>query len=389
MSVRDLHPIDKGALNALIDNEVRESKTIEYKQEMPGRAERDVGPFLASVCSLANSSGGDLILGMKATDGVPEEPTGMRIGNLDQEKLRLEHMLLNGVEPRLPGVAIREVEIAEETYVLIIRAPESWSAPHRVKRNSRFYARNSAGRYELDVAELRNAFAMSEAVSTRIRDFRADRLAKVAARETPVPLCEGGYMVVHIVPLNAFRARTEIPMRALQDHNNQVRPMDRDMGGFSTLINLDGLVTCAIRPPDESDTYAQMFRNGAVEGACTLDTNEHGNAALPSEWYEVQAANFVAEYLRIADNLEIEAPYYVFLSFVEVRGCEFRFNRGIWHGQSVPSWENDMMILPEAVIEDRSEQPLNALRPTFDMVWNAFGFGRSRNYDPEGNWVGQ
>lgn len=37
-------------------------------------------------------------------------------------------------------------------------------------------------------------------------------------------------------------------------------------------------------------------------------------------------------------------------------------------------------------IEDK---PLHlALKPAFDMVWNAFGVVRSWNYDETGNWVG-
>ena len=265
-----IEDVDKGVIEALIENEVRENKSIEYKQEFPGRADSDAVPFLAGVSSLANASGGDLLLGVKAIKGVPVEAPGIRISDVDAEKLRLEHMLLNGVEPRLPRIDIEEIEIDAGAYVLVVRVPDSWSAPHRVKRNSKFYARNSAGRYELDVGELRTAFAMSEAVSSQIRDFRADRLAKILGRETPVPLLEGGCMAVHIVPLNAFRATTEVAMSAIQAHNNQIRPMDSAGSGYSVLINLDGFVTSVVRPPNESDTYAQMFRNGAVEAASVL-----------------------------------------------------------------------------------------------------------------------
>ena len=384
-----IEDVDKGVIEALIGNEARESKSIEYKQEMPGRADSDAVPFLAGVSSLANASGGDLLLGVKAIKGVPVEAPGIRINDVDAEKLRLEHMLLNGVEPRLPRIDIEEIEVDSGAYVLVVRVPDTWSAPHRVKRNSKFYARNSAGRYELDVGELRTAFAMTEVVSTRIRDFRADRLAKNVGRETPVPTLEGGRMVVHIVPLNVFRATTEIAMSALQAYNNQIRPMDSDGRGYSVLINLDGFVTSVGKLPNESDTYAQMFRNGAVEAASVLERNEDGTVLLPSEAYEKEAANFVSGYLRVTGNLEIEPPYYVFLSFVGIRGCQFAVSRGIQRGSGVRSFARDTMVLPEAVIEDRGEHPINTLRPRFDMVWNAFGFAGSMNYDPQGNWVGQ
>ena len=49
------------------------------------------------------------------------------------------------------------------------------------KQNSRFYSRNSAGKYALDVAELRGAFALSASVGERIREFRDFRLGKLSS----------------------------------------------------------------------------------------------------------------------------------------------------------------------------------------------------------------
>ena len=48
----------------------------------------------------------------------------------------------------------------------------------------------------------------------------------------------------------------------------------------------------------------------------------------------------------------------------------------------------DVLNLPEIVIEERAAEPTKVLRPLFDMVWNAFGFSRSFNYDEQGNWSG-
>ncbi len=49
----------------------------------------------------------------------------------------------------------------------------------------------------------------------------------------------------------------------------------------------------------------------------------------------------------------------------------------------------DMLILPKVVIQDRGDKPEQVLRPVFEMVWNAFGFVRSFNYDNEENRVGR
>ncbi len=52
-------------LQALVDNSVSETKTLEYKESLPGNSDGDKKEFLADVSSFANASGGYIIFGMK------------------------------------------------------------------------------------------------------------------------------------------------------------------------------------------------------------------------------------------------------------------------------------------------------------------------------------
>ena len=375
--------IDKEALEALIENEVRESKSIEYKQEPPGKADSDVVPFLATVSSLANTAGGDLLLGVKANKGVPVELSGIQIGDVDREKLRLEHMLLNGVEPRLPGVDIQVIEVAEDTYVLVIRVAGSWSAPHRVAKNSKFYARNSAGRYELDVGELRDAFTFSEGVANRIGNFRVERIGRILSDRSPVSLQQGARMVLHVVPRAAFSTANAIDIAALASRDNWIFPMGPHVTNYR--VNLDGFVTFFTASGCSSaDAYTQVFRNGAVESASVLAEDEFG-AYIPSVAYERNIIGVLRSYLEIAGKFELHPPYFAFLSLVAVRGARLLGPSGL-EDQGVLTTNDETLMLPEIAIEERRVQPEKALRPLFDMVWNAFGFSRSLNYDEHGNW---
>ena len=96
--------VDVRALQALITNEVREGKTIEYKLKMPGSANSDVVPFLATVSSFANTGGGDLLIGVEAVDGVPKHLPGLEIDNLDKDTLRIEQVIRSNIEPRVPHI---------------------------------------------------------------------------------------------------------------------------------------------------------------------------------------------------------------------------------------------------------------------------------------------
>ena len=380
-----IEDVDESALQTLVDNRVPEGKTIEYKRKLPGRSDGEVVPLLGAVASFANTAGGDLLLGVEAEDGVPVELPGVEIGNPDREILRLEHMLLNGLEPRVPRVDLRAVAVAAGRYVLLIRVPRSWVGPHRVEKNSKFYARTSAGRYELDVGELRMAFTMSESIPARIRDFRTERLARIHGRETPVPLIPGGCIVVHAAPLRGFAEPFSLNIASLNTETSWIRPMQAD--GFSPRINLDGFITSSSAGRDSCYSYVQVFRNGAAEATMVLQ-DRNGKTVVPSRGYEEDVLEFVSAYIEFVRRSEIEPPHFLFLSFVGVRGCVFGLpDAGMYRGRP-EVFEEDMVVLPEVAMIEHDDQPHRVMKPAFDMVWNAFGFTGSRNYDADGNWSG-
>ena len=95
-------PLDKITeqnLRELIETGARESLYIDYKRKTYGGNEAARKEFLADICSFANAAGGDIVIGMAENAGVPSEITPFR-DNADQERLRLEGMARDGVEPR-------------------------------------------------------------------------------------------------------------------------------------------------------------------------------------------------------------------------------------------------------------------------------------------------
>jgi predicted HTH transcriptional regulator len=65
--------ISEAHIDELIESERAESFYIEYKRESYGGSEKDHTEFLADISSFANAAGGDLLIGIKAVDGVPKE----------------------------------------------------------------------------------------------------------------------------------------------------------------------------------------------------------------------------------------------------------------------------------------------------------------------------
>jgi hypothetical protein len=242
-----------------------EDRTIEYKLSLPGNAETEKVPwFLKPVCSFANTDGGDLLFGVKAEDGVPKEVVGVDIVNVDQVKLTLEHFLQNSIEPQVRGIGIREVRLSNGKHVLIVRVPRSWTSPHRVKTNARFYARNNAGAYELDIPQIRQAFLLSATVADRIQSFRVNRIAAIAGASGPVPFKEGLRLILHVLPLSSFTSAEALPVSQYEELWKRLVP---PVGGNTDYhFNLDGIVVATTTRDDAGFVaYSQFFRSGVIE----------------------------------------------------------------------------------------------------------------------------
>jgi predicted HTH transcriptional regulator len=194
-----LAQIDAGKLQALRADGVREGRQLEYKETLPGNSDDDKREFLGDVSSFANAARGDLIYGIRERRDTENKPTGeidtvvgLQGLNFDAERLRLEAMIRDGVAPRMPPIAFLEVVREPDPPCLLLRIPRSWAGLHMVTyRNfSRFFSRSSAGKYQLDVHEIRAGFVAAETAYGRLRLFRGERITRAIALETPTPVGE-------------------------------------------------------------------------------------------------------------------------------------------------------------------------------------------------------
>ncbi len=384
MIKKNINDITIENIEALKINGVSEGKTIEYKSQLPGNPNTDKIRFLATVSSFANTNGGDIIYGIKESAGKPSSINGVIIPNLDQEKLRLEQIIRNGIEPSIPSVQLHEINLKNNSYILIIRILKSWNAPHRVTLNkhSKFYGRNSAGRYELDVSELKTSFLLTENIANRIRNFIAERITAIYADDTPIPLSKGAKVLMHLIPLSSFTQRELIGINDCRRHQNNLLPLGSS--GWSPWINIDGFLTYNGNMDDTSSAYAQLYRTGVIETVRSIEL-WHNEPYIPSTSIEEYILHAFQSYLRIYKDIGIETPVFVFLSFLGVNKYILGVNL---HDHRKHTVDRDLIQLPELIIETYDIDALKIFKPLFDMIWNAWGYDRCYNYDDKGNWVG-
>ncbi len=384
---KPLDALTKEDLQFLIENQVIEKKDLEYKLSLPSNADADKKEFLADVVSFANSSGGDIIYGMSQdnTTGFPSELTGIDSENIDQDVLRIETIIREGVEPRIPSVATQIIALGNSKFVLIVRIQKSWVSPHRIKfkGDHRFYARGTNGKYELDVGDLRNAFTLNESINEKIKKFRENRISKIFANETPVPFYDNAKIVLHLIPLISFNPSTAYDIQSIESKVSYYQPMC--CSGWGRRYNLDGLLAYSVGNSELSHSYTQLYRNGIMEMVEGLILrSERNEKIIPSIAYERELIKALPDYLSALKYLNVELPIVIFLTLIGVKGYSMSTSR-FFEGES-HLIDRAVLLLPEVIINNYEINAQKVLRPIFDSVWNSCGFSKSLNYDNNGEW---
>lgn len=373
-------------LQRLIAEHEQEGPHLEFKRETPRADNGARHEFAADVSAMSNSGGGDLIYGIdEDADGCAGAIVPF-VGNADAEARRMLDVLVNSVEPRLPGLQVQPVPVAGGS-VFVVRVPQSWAGPHRVKTNQHFFVREGARKRQLDIPEIRALFVRTESQAQKVRDFRTDRLGALMSGRAPERLAPGALQVLHLIPTQAALGLMSVdPVPYM---NRQVLPV-LGAGGGNQRINIDGALAVRNVGAEGTNGYSQFFRNGYFE---TVHVESWGGAeqrtALGSLHYEESLIQLVdrfrAELTRLGYSTEVTAMWSLLGADRTELGLDrWRFNLDGGMGR----FDRPTLVVPDVLLrsEDSAEQ---ALRPLFDQIWQAAGLLRSYNYDDQGNWAPQ
>lgn len=443
---KSIDSITEADLQALVSEGRRENVQLEFKVTPPGGTDDEKREFLKDVSAMANSQGGDIIYGVREDRSNPEDAgkaaelvpiTGV---GADATKLRMFELLNSSIEPRLSGVAIREVPV-NSGFALVVRVPRSWNSPHVVRHRNhwRFYARNSAGVYAMDVTELRNAFLMTDTLGIQLKAFRDERLRAILANASDVVVDHDwsetskepesterkSLLVTHIQPFDSVKPGYVLDVsKALSGESDNLRLCNEyAYHGYDyssqRRLNFDGLLV------QDGNNFLQLYRNGTTEEVNSTELlppvsdsgNRWGMDVISARDLDVSIFNSVGRRLALLKSLGVTSPVLVSLALLGVKGCKLLVRRIIYMGDTPSHYEHKLspyaidrasLILSDLVIENLQELPLEGyretnvgreyeswyavqglLRPYCDAVWNAVGYPRSEYFDPSGKWLGQ
>jgi Putative DNA-binding domain len=389
--------IDEAQLQRLIDGRASETRDIEYKRDTYGNADKDHAEYLADVSSFANTAGGDLVIGMTASNGVPTGFAPLTV-DVDAEILRLENIARSGLQPRILNLAMRAVPVPGG-HVLVIRVPRSYNPPHRVIRQgtgqNRFHARSSAGKYEPNVDELRLLFLSAPRLADRIRDFRVERVARIAANDAPVPLLDLHALILHIIPFSAFDARIPLPLGRHIEWYNTFPPLLSTHPQYFR-INVDGLLTLSNAEANAKAqrAYVQLYHTGIVEAVASSFLMGEGSRESPSRLTALRTEACIVRYshayLQAVLALGCPPPFALLVSLIGVRGIEYSFAMGNMFFEDASSvFDRDQFHFSEVIIEDVPVNPYEyakLVRPLLNELANAAGRATTPSFDGTGRF---
>lgn len=393
-NIRDVTQPD---LERLVADQAQEGPHLDFKRDLPTNWDNSAkNEFVADVSAFANAGGGDLVFGVEEDGDARASALVPQVVNQDQEVRRIQDFLLHSIEPRIPGAQVHAVEVSTgggSGHAIIVRVPQSWVGPHRVRTNQHFYLREGARKRQLDVPEIRGLFLRSESQAQRVRDFRTERISRILTGDGAPTLLPGAILVMHLIPSEAALGLMQVdPLTFLPSERagaHYLPVLDRN-GGGSPRINLDGALFLRHSSDDAgAPGYSLLFRNGFFEATQVLDSpnraDDHGRFNLPSRAYEDVCIRLVEAFRAELAHLNAGAEMAALVSLLHANRVRvglpaehFGVRDGLFDRQHV--------VLPDVLLQ-ADVSPEQALKPVFDLMMQACGLPRSLYYREDGTRI--
>lgn len=380
-------------LETLISENVSENQELEFKEHICVNNDAEKKEFLYDVSSFANANGGSIIYGIKEQNGSAHSIVSIN-ESIDKLICKLENLLRDSIEPRIIGILIYEVKSLNDKSVLVIEIPRSWQGPHQVtlQKTNKFYSRNSAGKYLLNVHELKNAFLRNEGIQQRITNWNIDRINAIVSRNGFVDFQDHGKVLVNIIPLNSFDSYSSLSHNISLIYNRSFCPLSAN--ATNSVINFEGVIFTSQQANGNFHSYLQVYKNGIIETATDFLLRPYDqkleipffSASSPGVHFEQDLIKCLEEILKIYSAVGLRQPFLILISLIDIKGYKIGLSTDANFQKSHVKIKSNVLQLQPIFIEYMEIEVEKVLKPAFDQIWNVFGYEGSMNYDRNSNW---
>ena len=387
-------------LERLVENEVKEDWSIDYKADLDRQNGDDLSKkgilcFLENVTAFANAQGGVLLVGITEEESCAREVKGIHVTNRDSFQLTLENLLRDSVKPRLNGVTYDWIEVANGRYVLVINVPYSLQGPHVVDHGSqwRFFLRHSNGKHAMDVDEVREAFLSRSQYREKAIAFRNERYRELMNEDRYVggtihnDLRCGAKILFHLVPAQHGMGLSQINPVRLKPILKKNRALEKMFSVWE--LSFEGLRAIDPGPPDfRFALRGQMLvsRDGTTELILGDYHYMNGDMGTLHSVYEEDLVEATRALLQTFKEHQIQPPFFAFLTVHSFVGRKLYSRRQESFRQPLGEISRDPMMIPPVVFQEYDADVPTVLKDLFDPIWNECGEASSWNYDEKGIW---
>lgn len=365
---KPLDQVTEADLQALVQNQVRERQTLEFKRDPYPTNDKGKREMLRDISSMANAYGGEVLIGLAETgDGIASGVVGISDG--ERMAQSIESSCLSNIDERIGGLKTQAVLLANRKHVVIIQIPQSLRMPHMVTFQglNQFWIRHDRQKSPMSTDEIREACLRVEMLTEKLEAYLTRHLAAAEQFSPGKP-----NMAVSLTPML-------VQKEIIQTKNQKLREMLRDCplgDGYMPRPCLDGLEN--VRIPG---TRLQLHRNGHLSlwedlthyikvPAVSGHESERfllGDEVISTVLKLFQLGKAVYEYCDVSGSV------FAKMDFWGIQGIFLRGKSRTRIPGEPGQWFSDALHLDPLEVATLQD-PTAAAKVILDRLWEAFGF---------------
>ena len=381
LSTNDVAKMDRNALEAFLANKIPEGLYLDYKEQLSGKSNKETKrEFLKDVTAFANAHGGNLIIGVKEpSDGmsVDEQLVGLEQGESIAKDL--ERLASSSIDPRIPGLTIRDIPHENGRSCIIVHVPPSLGRPHMVIHQGHrgFYIRHSESSFPMSTHEIRESVISSLSAEDRARELLAKREQDVVRyfknENEPLFLLQATPLITPTVPWDMSDESLVDVIRAGKRKKRNYHHYAHLCSNVAPKYTIDGLIGRDQR--EDTVWITEVHRNGYVSAAVRNNRMEQVNNV---NRYVVHSGfcHLFRAFGDLLDELwkvtESDFPYIISCKYLDAKGTAM-WTPDEWSHFSEPL-DKDEIFWP-LQYRNPGETSSNIAEEICLEMFNAFGFG--------------
>jgi len=381
-----LSSLQEQDLQRLVDDQVQERDSVEYKRDIYGNSDEDKREMLKDITSMANHRGGYIVIGIEADDeGLPIDVIGIEPDNHVE---RIRNSCLNNIDKRIVGLDGEDISLSNNRVVIVISIPESVNAPHMVtyKGLNQFWKRHGRQKEKMTTHEIGEAF------DKRLSNLnRLDRFLFLRKTEILENIGEKTFMVISSSPALL------LDEAILSVHDENLRGLilntPRFAGGWGAIScgqpypTINGLRADRSMPYYDDNSplreYIEIFTNGFIEYGKLMDgQSEKCFAGVAHTALIVNFTGFIQEVYNQYLPLR---PLIVSFTIYNAKDMWLAASRGNSEDRLV-KWQKQHLELGKFYTDNISEERKLLTKAICDRLYQAFNRERCNEFDDAGTF---